>query len=534
VFVRWLLDTSFTSSGTASDGDPNRHGTGVAGIAMASGDNSSLGVAGVAWNGGVYPPCSGYDLGIIRAVDRCRLKRIPIVNMSFSSRVGVAATDSVWALNDVCFNAFISGVLLVAASGNIVDEPGVETPGVAYPAAFEKRVYAVGAMLPDGSRWEDRNITPLYCSNPFLPEELKCQSSNYGEWLDVIAPGGRLIVTNNYTLEGCNPDNPYTMAFGGASAAAPFVSGVASLLRASVPGRELFGEDIEQAINRTAYHFPSGTHTPDVGWGFVRANLARDFVAPPKQVVHRSMWGGPISHGHVGVVDSADVTRTFLNVPWLPSNEYTTTCRIYTVAASDPEPLDFAGVPTLWARASGTRGARDVDPYDYRVEVPWADCSLGGECVLNVGEGGPLFYTFVYKIFDTSPQNNLLGWLPTQWWNVGVSYTAVGTPTTPLGVEPVGPALQFAVTTVPNPARSPLWVNLSLPSKGSIRVDMLDLAGRRAAVLASGEFEGGSQRLVWNGRREDGTKCLPGVYWCRVEFEGRVASSKFVLLGGQP
>ena len=110
-------------------------------------------------------------------------------------------------------------------------------------------------MQLDGQRWKDALLTPDYCSNP----SDTCYSSNYDpnhRLVDVIAPGGRLIITNNYTLANCDPNNPNTMAFGGTSAAAPFVSGVASLLRACVPGLRLAAEDIEQVINRTASNYP--------------------------------------------------------------------------------------------------------------------------------------------------------------------------------------------------------------------------------------------------------------------------------------
>lgn len=100
---RVVVDTSFTRVGGAYDDDPNRHGTAVAGIAMASGNNTS-GVAGVAWYGAPWAikvfdcqpgfECGGDDSWVIRAVDRCRVKRIPVVNMSFGTNPGDPAIDS--------------------------------------------------------------------------------------------------------------------------------------------------------------------------------------------------------------------------------------------------------------------------------------------------------------------------------------------------------------------------------------------------------------------------------------------------------
>src|SRR5439155_19410394 len=143
-------------------------------------------------------------------------------------------------------------MLLVASSGNAVSSASGQQIGPVYPAAFSKRVYSVGAMLPDGSPWDDWTLASTYCGG-----HSDCFASNFGDWLDIIAPGGRLIFTTRnsggpdlyYNLDNCSPNpadrNPNTLAFGGTSAAAPFVSGVASLLSTSVPGRNLLGEDIE-------------------------------------------------------------------------------------------------------------------------------------------------------------------------------------------------------------------------------------------------------------------------------------------------
>src|SRR2546428_4434995 len=127
-----------------------------------------------------------------------------------------AGEDTLRALDDACLTAFEAGMLLVASSGNVPTFDGNDQFTGLYPAAFPKRVFAVGAMLPDGQRWRDRNINPGYCDGQGNGQ---CLASNYGTWLDVLAPGGRFIVTTKngpdsyYTLDGCNLNDFTTMGF---------------------------------------------------------------------------------------------------------------------------------------------------------------------------------------------------------------------------------------------------------------------------------------------------------------------------------
>ena len=124
-------------------------------------------------------------------------------------------------------------------------------------------------MMTDGSRWRDVNIAPFHCN--FGPED--CFASNYGDWLDLVAPGGRLIVTTQlgggyYTLDGCDRNNLSNLGFGGTSAAAPVVAGAAALLRSYRP--RLTGEDIEQLLKMGARNLFNPPYDPENGYGFIR------------------------------------------------------------------------------------------------------------------------------------------------------------------------------------------------------------------------------------------------------------------------
>jgi subtilisin family serine protease len=152
-----------------------RHGTAVAGIAAATANNT-VGVAGVAFQATPWPvkvvSGSGASMPsyVAAGIEYAREQHFPIVNMSL--RIGDSSP-----LRDACLNAVKDGLLLVAAMGN--DDDSIPN----YPAAYSKRVCAVGAMFMDGNRWRDENLTGI----PGL-------ASAYGSWIDLVAPGGRLVV----------------------------------------------------------------------------------------------------------------------------------------------------------------------------------------------------------------------------------------------------------------------------------------------------------------------------------------------------
>jgi hypothetical protein len=89
-----------------------------------------------------------------------------------------------------------------------------------------------------------------------------------------------------------------------------------------------------------------------------------------------------------------------------------------------------------------------------------------------------------------------------------------------------------ALTASPNPLRAgtELAVQFSAPAGQSVRLDVLDLAGRRLLRLYDGMVSGtGSVR--WNGRDHAGAPLKAGVYWVRlVSHDGTSHSVRVALL----
>jgi subtilisin family serine protease len=83
---------------------------------------------------------------------------------------------------------------------------------------------------------------------------------------------------------------------------------------------------------------------------------------------------------------------------------------------------------------------------------------------------------------------------------------------------------------VPNPFNPSTLIRYELPTAGRVRVEILDLRGRRVAVLSEKFETAGSHELRWNGRDDAGIPLASGIYLVRVQEDGRVAARKVTLL----
>lgn len=232
------------------------HGTFVAGIIGAK-TNNNTGIAGIASGYGIpgvrllpycvgvnYPITDVIDDAIIDAVD----KGAKIIQLSLTVPRTTAITTSV-------DYAVSHGAIVICASGNSYSQQ------VSYPSSLPN-VVAVGA------------INQSYARANF---------SNYGDTLDVVAPGVDIYST---TL-----NNTYA-TYDGTSFAAPQVSGIAALILSVNPN--LTGQQVRDIIETTAqkirnvdtdplnglYSYavssdhPNGSWNNQVGYGLVDAYAA--------------------------------------------------------------------------------------------------------------------------------------------------------------------------------------------------------------------------------------------------------------------
>ncbi|MDR3573362.1 MAG: S8 family peptidase [Anaerolineaceae bacterium] len=236
------------------------HGTHVAGIAAATGNNA-IGVAGIDWKTKIMPvrvldqggggTFEGVAKGIVWAVKH----GAHVINMS----LGACGPSPL--LEYSTYYAYFHGVAVIAAAGN-------QTPyctDVLYPAAYPW-VLAVGAT----------DIT-----------DQRAYFSNTGPALDVVAPGDNIISTTpmkgSFALKSSDTPNQYGL-LSGTSMASPFVAGAAALLSGQ-PGFNT-PDKIYSALEQTASHHT--THDDYTGYGLIQIDKALAFdtnqVADPTAI----------------------------------------------------------------------------------------------------------------------------------------------------------------------------------------------------------------------------------------------------------
>jgi minor extracellular protease Epr len=215
--------------------DDNGHGTHVAGIIATR--NNTIGVVGVAPDAQLYAVKvldaygSGYISDVIEGIDWAVQNNMDVVSMS----LGTATYSQ--ALNDTTVNAYNSGVILVAAAGNSGDG-NLSTDDVLYPAKFDS-VIAVSAI-------DYNNIEPVWSAD--------------GAKVELAAPGVNIYST---WLNG-----GYANA-SGTSMAAPFVSGVAALVKGK--NLSMTPQGIREALDYNAVELGEAGRDRRYGFGLVQA-----------------------------------------------------------------------------------------------------------------------------------------------------------------------------------------------------------------------------------------------------------------------
>jgi FlgD Ig-like domain len=99
-----------------------------------------------------------------------------------------------------------------------------------------------------------------------------------------------------------------------------------------------------------------------------------------------------------------------------------------------------------------------------------------------------------------------------------------------VGVTPREPSATRLDPIAPNPASGTVRIAFELAHPGAVRLEVLDLAGRRVRVLENRALDPGPHEVHWRGDDDGGRPLARGVYFVRLRAPGSDLSQRMVLL----
>lgn len=241
---------------------PHDHGTHVAGT-VAAVNNNGKGVAGVAGGDGsatsgirmiscqIFDPRSGsgeadYAAALVYAAERGATIAQCSWGWDAADYKEQAVLDAIDYFTEMARSPRMVGGLCIFAAGNAGQE------GNFYPAAYEKCL-AVAAMTS--------TLGPA-------------SYSNYGEWVDVCAPGGLLDYSQAEGVLSTLPDDGYGY-MEGTSMATPHVSGIAALVLSKYGSSTFINETLRSqlinSVNDFYSHGSNADYEGKFGSGYIDA-----------------------------------------------------------------------------------------------------------------------------------------------------------------------------------------------------------------------------------------------------------------------
>jgi membrane-anchored mycosin MYCP len=292
----------YVSAGNNGTQDCDAHGTLVAGIVGARGNDNGQGFSGVAPDARLitiralssayeaqgtvhqnpgdlsngYGPLAALAAAIVHAVNL----GATVINISLTSCTAAPTVPADGGVGAALQYAAQRRVVVVAAAGNLDENCQAGNPGLLDPAH--------GGSSP----WSHITtyVTPARYSQYLLAvgsiDESTGRPSVFtvpGPWVGVAAPGEQIVSTapdgQGLTKDKID-DKGDTQTFQGTSFAAPYVAGIAALVRAEHPTWD--AQQVIERIKETA-HAPGGGWNPYIGYGIVDPLAAVTADLPPAQ-----------------------------------------------------------------------------------------------------------------------------------------------------------------------------------------------------------------------------------------------------------
>lgn len=338
------------SDGAGTDGKPaaDSHGTAVAGIAAASGDNG-IGVAGVAYSARLVPiRLIGGNTGDDQEAKAMahRLDLVQISNNSWGADDDGKTITAPGPLMDAAFDAALSqgrgglGTIFVWSGGNGGNEQdNANNDGYAnHPGTI-----AVGALNDLGNRADYSE--PGACLVVSAPSGNDGARSPGSFTTDLVGERGY----NRADVEADIPEVDYTSTFNGTSAAAPVVSGVVALMLQA--NAELGWRDVQEILIRSA----AMTQPENPGWFTNAAKIRFNHEFGAGRVDAAAAVLLALGWQNLGARQSAAVVKSTKDLPVIPDEG------VFEGSLSVADELRVEQVTLELVLAHPSRGELDIE-----------------------------------------------------------------------------------------------------------------------------------------------------------------------------
>lgn len=97
---------------------------------------------------------------------------------------------------------------------------------------------------------------------------------------------------------------------------------------------------------------------------------------------------------------------------------------------------------------------------------------------------------------------------------------------------PTGPIARpmLSLAAVATPSVGSVTLRFTLPTAGHARLAIFDIRGRLQRIVVDGSFDAGPSEHVWNGRDERGLPVPAGLFFARLDADGRTLLRRIVLI----
>ncbi len=444
--------------------------------------NNSIGVAGTA--GGGYNGDDGITILMIKTVPPDEPNVSAAIEKAVDEDAKVINMSLGWAWKDECqeagdlfpiLNAAVNyaisnDVVLIAAIGNNFGDltPICPIPyWLVYPAAHSDVISVAGI----GS------------------DDVKASYSNYANWCDISAPSGHPsesgILSTFPIYMDTEPPIGYDYAEYGTSYAAPFVSGVAALIRSMAPDADV--EMVRAILKQTI------DNIDDVNEGFP--------------------WEDKIGTGRLNAFNALTLIQDLPDRPTGISLSYAGTHPLITWYKNTEADVKGYNVHAKYEFRNGPNPKNwTYIHYDYFV----TDTSFIDINWFTGGSDMAYFYVQAVDIIDN--------------WSFKSSIVSAEGGLGKEGRIPENLPESYRLSVYPNPFNSQVTFKVDLPVKNDIILNIYNLQGQLIKQITKYNGEPGTHYFKWDGKNTFGIDVPSGIYFLKALNVPLLSTKKLILL----